>query len=180
MEDLFNRYVTMGEVLDALEQKDELLPEVIESARRLTRFRGDDPFILWEKSWHVARQPGLAQGSYAASLRRVNLALSSSPQSKHRSRYLLAKGTALYRMQRYEEAEAVLENAERLLPKSYGEPLLPAAITVRAMAFNRLGRLAEARDALTDARIRMGGDPEYSGDDAVVSLFMEAEALIGK
>jgi WD40 repeat protein/serine/threonine protein kinase len=163
VEALFLEKILADSVIAELEGRGgaALTPEVRETAVRMARVRGDDPAKLNEASWAIARIPGLARQRYDQALRLAEIAARLDP---HDWSNLNTLGAALVRAGQSARGLEILSRSDSILvatgsgPSFWNAPFL-------AMAYLRLGRPAEARQALARARTVLRGTGFASADE---------------
>jgi WD40 repeat protein/tRNA A-37 threonylcarbamoyl transferase component Bud32 len=151
-------------------------PEMSEPVRAAVlaiagRFR-DDPELSGWASLQTARYPGKSPAEYAWSLRMAEFAVGLAPNDFFT---LTARGIALYRVGRYEDAVQTLRRADPLTEPRFRGPI-PHVVAFLAMALHKLGRHDEALTQLDRLRVLMKKGDWVS--PVWMAFLHEAEALM--
>jgi len=158
-------------ILARLREDDDLDADVRETALRLAKDIVDSPESWNENAWTVAWEPGRDSVEYERAHRFASAACEVQPGDP---RLLLTLGMAQYRMGRWETALETLDRCEArdsLAVRAY-------VLVFRAMAQQRLGRIAEAKSDLADCRELLGRMDEKVVEGGYSDLLREADALI--
>ena len=119
----------------------------------------------------MVRRPGAEPAVYRLALRQAETACRLVPDF---DTFLSTLGVAQYRVGKYREAVATLEQADRL-KKDLRESPDPPDLAFLALAHHRLGQTDQARTALSRLRESMK-QPERAGDEQGQAFLREAEA----
>jgi predicted Zn-dependent protease len=164
---LFNSGRLREEVLDAIQGRRDLEPEIRSSALALARSFPLSAHPLIQASWSVVREAGRGAAAYRDALNRARVAC----QLQHEKGYgLETLGMAHYRVGQYAEALDALERYTALGREN------PAFLAFYAMAKHGLGEEVQARAALGRLREQMNTYFSYNSED--VGFLHEAEAVI--
>jgi tetratricopeptide (TPR) repeat protein len=164
---LFNSGRLREEVLDAVQERRDLEPEVRSSALALARSFPLSAAPLIQASWSVVREAGRDAAAYRGALNRVEVACQLEPEKGYGLETL---GMAHYRLGQYAEALAALERYKALSSED------PAFLAFSAMAEHGLGKEVQARAALDRLREQMNTQFSFNSDD--VGFLREAEAVV--
>ena len=135
------------------------------------------------ESMFIAAQLQLQEGDYAASLATIDKFLSETKSQE--PEHLVVKGNALYRLERYQEAAAVLEQAIKASPSPdpTWQQLLMGAYAETGQA-DQAARLAEqiggANPGDTNAQLNLAATYMQAGDDAKAGAILEQLRSGGK
>lgn len=150
----YRRHTFARDVLIALRQDDSLDPRTRATALRIANRLGDAPFGLNEDAWRiVADQPDPGRDQLLLAAAMARRAHELGPEVPRFQRTL---GCALYRLGRFDEALAVLQQADRAnascrvpYPRAHG-------LVFMAMCEHRLGNAARAEALLVEVRTDLG------------------------
>ena len=135
------------------------------------------------ESMFIAAQLQLQADDYAASLATIDKFLSETKSQE--PEHLVVKGNALYRLKRYPEAAAVLEQAIKASPSPdpTWQQLLMGAYAESGQA-DQAAKLAEqiggANPGDTNAQLNLAATYMQAGDDAKASAILEQLRSSGK
>lgn len=135
------------------------------------------------ESMFIAAQLQLQEGDYAESLATIDKFLSETGSQEPEQ--LVVKGNALYRLERYQEAAAVLEQAIKASPSPdpTWQQLLMGAYAETGQA-DQAARLAEqiggANPGDTNAQLNLAATYMQAGDDAKAGTILEQLRSGGK
>jgi hypothetical protein len=172
VQSLYFKAMFRPEVLASLRADPALSEPVRRQALALAEHIPEDPRSLNGASWNVVRQPGAEPAAYFLALRQAETACRLV---QNNGTYLTTLGVASYRVGKFREAVATLEQAERLKTDLQNGPD-PADLAFLAMAEYRLGQTNPARVALNRLRELMK-KPEHAQDQQGQTFLREAEAL---
>jgi WD40 repeat protein/tRNA A-37 threonylcarbamoyl transferase component Bud32 len=154
-------------------------PKLDESLRRLAlelaRRSTEDPNLLNDTSWYLARDPKRGHQDYLRAARYAEVACALAPDD---SSFLDTRGAARYRAGRFREALVDLGRSPGSATTG-AQSALPARLAFLAMAERQLGQRDLARRTLAQLRAAMR-TPPWSSDAESKALFVEAAALIGE
>ena len=131
------------------------------------------PKELRELSWHTVRSGGPDE---ASNRRALILAQAAAKRKPHDSVFLTTLALAWYRTAAYVDA---IETLRRLdgIPSPDEKVYSVYATACRVMSLHRLGRLDQAKAAMTELRTEMEA-PWASGDEAARALLTEAASIV--
>jgi WD40 repeat protein len=176
VQSLFESKLLKSEVVAALEADRSLDPQLRTPALEIARRRSDDAQGLYEAAWLTIVRPTGTPELYSQALKRLQAAFQMSagdPDRQSEYRHILC--LALYRAGHADEA---LELATRLRKNSASSATKPAVIdvAVTALASQKLGHLAEAREALE--RLQALVKPGPGADQEALGFLREAESSV--
>jgi hypothetical protein len=177
VEPLFAEPLLRVDVLAKIRADASLSELVRQEALKLAETLPENAPRLNNVSWSVVRQPSADAASYQRALRQAEAASHAAPDNAD---YLTALGMAYYRMERYREALAALENS-RAGHASNGDEMLD--LYLLTMCHSRLGHAAKARECFQHAKdAQQRSAARLTRDDLEeLQLFhREAERLLGK
>jgi len=155
-----------------------LEPELRETAIRLANLRGDDAHALLEACLDEALPPGRTEAVYGRALRRAQAAHSMLRQEDEDRRVLLALGVAQARAALHREAIVTLEEVGAL-DSALGARDETVRLLFLAMARFQAGEVERAVESFHQAYGQIRAAPELGQDDAIATVYLEVEALIG-
>jgi WD40 repeat protein len=171
---LFQTHLLKSAVLDQLREDAKLDEPLRQLALQMAERATEDPNLLNDSSWLLAREPGRTRDEYVRAVRYAQVACQLAPDD---GSFRDTRGAALYRAGRYRDALADLDRpSERDAKPPEGPP--PARLAFIAMAQHRLGQIDKARRALDQLREVLKALP-WSGDAESKALLDEAAALVG-
>ena len=131
------------------------------------------PKELRELSWNTVRTGGPDE---ASNRRALILAQAAAKRKPHDSVFLTTLALAWYRTAAYVDA---IETLRRLdgIPSPDEKVYSVYATACRVMSLHRLGRLDQAKAAMTELRTEMEA-PWASGDEAARALLTEAASIV--
>jgi len=140
----------------------------------LAEISTEDPSLLNDTSWLIARDPNQTRDDYLRAARYAEVACALAPDD---ASFRETRGAARYRAGQYREA--LLDLDSRSKPDTTArEGLFPARLAFVAMAEYRIGNNEKAHRALGQLRDAMKALP-WSADAESKALLAEAVALIG-
>jgi tetratricopeptide (TPR) repeat protein len=176
VQSLFARHLLKEDVLTELRSDQSLSPRLRAAALEVAERRTGNASRLYEAAWLTIAHASGTPEAYQLALRRLEAACRMSAEDpSRRVEYRHALALALYRVDRHAEA---LETLRELARQDPGRPPTPIDLAVTAMANRRLGRDAEAREALGKLRAPVKSDAWSNNLDAA-GLLEEAEAVLG-
>ncbi len=153
--------------------KDRIRPDPKDMVPLFEDLRRKTPVALRELSWNTVRFGGPDD---AANRRALILAQAAVKRKPHDSVNLATLALAFYRTSAYVDAMEVLQRLPGKAPPS--ERLYSVYATAcRVMSLQRLGRLDQAKAAMTEFRSEMEA-PWASGDETARALLAEAASVV--
>ncbi len=148
---------------------ERLRQRALETAKRST----EDPNLLNDTSWFIARDPKQIRADYLRAVRYAEVACELAPEN---GSFLDTRGAARYRAGRYREA---IDDLDRPPAREATAPEgpLPARLAFLAMAQYRLGQKDKARRTLAQLRNVMKAPP-WNAESELNTRLPEAAALI--
>jgi WD40 repeat protein/serine/threonine protein kinase len=168
---LFTEMV-LEDVLATL-RKDRTLNEADRDyALHVAQTHGEDAEALNEAAWAVVKSRDAGKDTYAAALRRAEVAVRVAPGDGN---ILNTLGVAHYRLGDYAKALKTLEQSEKLNAKQIG--MQPADLAFLATAHQQLGHKEQAQATLTQLRELMK-QPDWKENLEAQDFLREAGGLI--
>jgi WD40 repeat protein len=172
---LFQTHLLKSAVVEQLRADPKLDEPLRQLALGMAERATEDPNLLNDSSWILARDPGHTREEYLRAVRYIEVACQFAPDDES---FRDTRGAALYRAGRYREALADLDRqSKREAAASVGES--PARLAFAAMAEHRIGHEDKARRILDELRGVMKALP-WSADAESNALLLEAAGLIGE
>jgi eukaryotic-like serine/threonine-protein kinase len=177
VQSLFETYMLKSEVITALKSDHSLNESLRAAALQIAERRSEDAQGLFEAAWLTILRPTSTSELNLQALGRLEAAcrlVAADPVRQ--TEYLHALSLALYRAGRSDEA---LQLVARLntQPASGPAKVLPIDLAVSAMASQKLGRFADARDALERLRALVDEAPG-AGDQEALGFLREVEGVV--
>jgi WD40 repeat protein len=177
VQSLFARHLLKEDVLAELRADRSLSPRLRAAALEVAERRTGNASRLYEAAWLTIARPIGTPEANGLAIRRLEAAcLTAAEDPARRVEYRHALALALYRVDRPAEA---LETLGELARQNPGRPPTPMDLAVTAMADRRLGRDAEAREALEKLRALVKSD-KWSGNLDAAGFLEEAEKVVQK
>jgi len=172
---LYESHLLKSEVIEQIRRDAKLDEPLRKLALELARRSIEDPNLLNDSSWLIARDPKQTQDDYLRAVRYAEVACELAPDD---GSFRETRGAARYRAGRYREA---LLDLDRYSGRGAfaAEGAIPARLAFLAMAQHQLGQGALARRTLAELREATRGLP-WSANAESKALLAEAAALIGE
>jgi hypothetical protein len=165
VQSLFARHLLEEDVVAELRADKSLSPRLRAAALEIAEHRTGNASRLYEAAWLTIARPIGSPEANRLALRHLEAACRAAAEDPARlAEYRHALALALYRVDRPAEA---LETLRDLARENPGRPPTPMDLAVIAMASRRLGRDAEAREALEKLRGLVKSGAWSSNLDAV-------------
>jgi hypothetical protein len=170
---LFQTHLLKADVIEQIRTDPKLGQRLRQAALETARRSTEDPNLLNDTSWLIARDPKQTRGDYLRALRYAEVACELAPDD---SPFLDTRGAARYRAGRYREA---IDDLYRPPARdaTVAEGPLPARLAFLAMAQYRLGQKDKAERTLADLRNVMKSPP-WNVESELNTCLPEAAALI--
>ncbi len=162
------------EVIEQIRRDPKLDEPLRQLALEIAKRSTEDPNLLNDTAWLVARGPKQTGDDYLRAVRYAEAACALAPDD---TSFLVTRGAARYRAGRYRKALADLDRPAVRDTVAADGPL-PARLAFRAMAQQQLEQKETARRTLAQLRDIMRAPP-WSADAESKALLEEAVALIG-
>ncbi len=171
--DLFRSLLLRDDVIEHIRREPKLDETIRPLAIEIAGRHPEDPMLLNNTSWMIARESRRPAEDYRRALRYAEAACRLAPRE---SSFINTLGVARYRAGKYRDALADLTRSMKLNAQQFGGSI-PADLAFLAMTRHRLGRRDEAREALGQLREAVSRKP-WSEDDESAAFLDEAASLI--
>ncbi len=175
VQSLFVHHLLKEDVLAELRADRRLSPRLRAAALEIAERRTENASRIYESAWLTIVRPVGSADNNRLALRRLEAACRVAADDPERlAEYRDALALALYRVGRPADALEALGETASSLP---GRPPSPPGLAVTAMAGHRLGRDAEAREAMEKLRALVESGEWASNQDAI-GFLEEAERVL--
>jgi hypothetical protein len=171
---LFQTHLLKSAVIEQIRRDPKLDEALRRLAMEMAQRSTEDPNLLNDTSWLIARDPKQTRDDYLRAVRYAETACALAPDN---GSFLDTRGAALYRAGRYREALVDLDRPSARDGTVSGGAL-PARLAFRAMAQYRLGQKDDAYRTMAQLRNVMS-KPPWNAESELNTRVPEAAALIG-
>jgi WD40 repeat protein len=171
---LFQMHLLKSAVIEQIRSDAKLDEPLRRLALEVAASSSEDPNLLSDTSWLLARDPKQTRAAYLRAVRYAEAACELAPDDVL---FRETRGAARYRAGRFQESTADLDRPPARDATAADGPL-PARLAFLTMAEHQIGREDKARRTLNQLREVMSGPP-WSTDAESKALLSEAVALLG-
>ena len=176
MQSLYARHLLKEDVLAELRSDRTLSPRLRAAAIEIAGRRTENASRIYESAWLTIVRPVGSPDDNRLALRRLEAACRVAADDPERlAEYRDALALALYRVGRPADALEALRETARSRARPAASPL---ELAVTAMAGHRLGRDAEAREAIEKLRASVESG-KWSSDQDAIGFLREADGVVG-